>query len=194
MKKHLVFMLMYGLLLSCNIFAYKQADLQKVKALSEKVKIGPKIKRIERNLSNTDLSGANLNNTDLCYANLYKANLSKTKLHGANLHDTNLSKANLHKAILRKADLRGANLRKANLRFADLRGADLRGADLRGANLLFANLRKANLSKAIFNITTKFGTLLSHAKLRGADFENARGMNVIQKTKARARGAKNVPR
>lgn len=153
-------------------------------------------------LAEANLNGANLFKAQLKKANLFKAKLNQANLNYANLNDAVLEKAKLKKAVLiwgelkgadlKGADLRGADLRKANLDFADLRGADLRGADLReasfvGANLEGADFRGANLEGANlrchvqYEITertsngdTKYKTIVTRTKAKGAMFDGAR--------------------
>ena len=80
-----------GLLVAFDGWAYNETDLAKLKALSA--------------CESCDLSGANLSGADL-----RKTNFSKSDLREVNLREADLREVNLREADLRGADLKGANL------------------------------------------------------------------------------------
>jgi len=111
--------------------AFKQADLERVKALYH--------------CPGCDLSDADLTGVNLAYANLSGANLS-----GANLAGVQLSQSNLTGADLSGADLTGAKLYMALLSGANFTNARLTEARLYNAVLGKANLSGADLSGALW--------------------------------------------
>ena len=81
---------------SFNIYAYKQADL-------------------DRLLSTNSCPNGNLTDAPLQDANLKDANLQGAKLQGANLNNAHFANANLDHANLFGASLRGTNFTSAIL-------------------------------------------------------------------------------
>ena len=123
MKKILLLSIISIFTLNNSAFAYKQADLDKARKLSELNKSQIFLSKEEKDLRNTDLYGANLYGAGLVCADLRNAILSDASLRGANLESANLESADLESADLRNAYLEGANLEDANLEGANLEGA-----------------------------------------------------------------------
>ncbi|PKN70725.1 MAG: pentapeptide repeat-containing protein [Deltaproteobacteria bacterium HGW-Deltaproteobacteria-10] len=92
----LIVILMIGMLSVSGVYAYSEADLQKLR----KTNSCPKC-----NLDNANLSGVNLSNANLAGTRLFKANLNKADLSGAKLSGADLYMANLKEAKLSGADL-----------------------------------------------------------------------------------------
>ena len=134
MKKTIILSLVF-ILLAFQASAYKQEDLDKLKATNA--------------CEECDLTKANLREARLTKANLNGAYLNGANLRGANLRDAYLVGADLRDAYLRFAYLQEAKLRFANLFRANLLAAYLTGID-EDATTHDADLTWATLSPAIF--------------------------------------------
>ena len=122
-------LLLFATLLTAEVLAYKQEDLDRL--------------RDTHNCVKCDLHGAILREGNLIGANLYRADLRKADLRKADLRDSNLGDTNLRGAILREANLTGANMSGARLWEAILQEANLEGAVLRAADLDYARMKDA---------------------------------------------------
>jgi uncharacterized protein YjbI with pentapeptide repeats len=141
-------------------------------------------------LSGVNLSGVRgLNAADLSGASLARVNLSGLELYGSNLSGADLSRANLS-----SANAYSVNLSNANLSGADLSAAGLQGANLNSANLSGANLGEAHLEclHAYQNEDGTFGCLDGQSDLRGANLQNAVGLNTARLLGAMLSGAQGL--
>lgn len=98
---------------------------------------------------------------DLSGLNLVNRNLSDTDFTGARLRNTDLSGARLERASFFAADLRDADLGGAVLRRAEMRGVCARGANFTGADLYQTDLREGAIAErqriGVFNYLSYAG-------------------------------------
>ena len=128
--KKLVLLPFTIVLLTTPVLAYKQADLDKLRATNK--------------FARCDLTGADLSNANLRKAELHEADLSEANLPGVDLSEAILNKASLYKANLYRANLKKADLKRANLFNALLRGAASDSADLMDAKFCNTILPSGN--------------------------------------------------
>jgi uncharacterized protein YjbI with pentapeptide repeats len=103
--------------------------------------IAQKLKEVDNDLSNANLSGVNFKNADLTDITLTNANLTDINLKDINLTEVNFKDANLTNANLSNTNLTNADLTNANLTNANLTNADLTNANLINTRLDYANFR-----------------------------------------------------
>jgi uncharacterized protein YjbI with pentapeptide repeats len=135
-------------------------------------------------------NGGDFQGSDWSFANLEGATLTTANLAGATMYAVNLKQANLLRADLAHTDLRDAHLEEAVLSLAKLEQTDfsaakmegtiLTGAQAKGTIFLEADLAKADLRGGNFGGAVLRQVKLDGAKIMGADFRGALGLEAWQ--------------
>ncbi|MDR1564474.1 MAG: pentapeptide repeat-containing protein [Oscillospiraceae bacterium] len=142
------------------------------------IRLRAKYKKLEVDLSKTnlcwaDFQGANLNEANFREANLSWANFEEANLNGANFQEVNLDWANFMQTHLSGADFFKANCEYVRFNFAHCEDVKFLFAYCEGASFECTHCEEASFERAHCEYAD-----FSDANCEGADFTDASGVNL----------------